>query len=78
MSTLSKKTELIAIDQALDAISWDWLSTTHPLLAEAVQTDTRRGAEPDQILRFVMKKTERLELALRCQQAARHLVTSDL
>jgi hypothetical protein len=68
--------DLPAIGQALDSISWDWVSDNHPLLAEAIQTEMGRGANPDQVRRFVMQQTQRLELALRCEQAARWLAQS--
>lgn len=59
------------IGEALDEISWYWISDNYPQLAEAIQTEVKRGARPEAIRRFVMKRTERLELALRCEQAAR-------
>ncbi len=62
------------LDKALDAISYDWLMSQHPQLAEAIEAEVNRGATPDQIKRAVMLRTQRVELALRCQQAARYLV----
>ena len=67
------KTDLPEIGRALNQISWQWLNDYHPLLAEAIEMEVDRGAEPLQIRRFVMAKTDRLELALRCEQAARCL-----
>ena len=69
----SDRLRLPVIGRALDEISWDWISDNHPLLAEAIQTETQHGADPDQIRRYVMQQTQRTELALRCQQAARWL-----
>ena len=65
--------DLPVIGRALDEISWDWISDNHPYLAEAIQAETQHGANPNQIRRFVMQQTQRTELALRCQQAARWL-----
>lgn len=68
--------ELTAIGKALDEISWWWLSDNFPRLAEAVQYEVERGAEPGQVRRYVMLQTQRNELALRCEQAARWLIIS--
>lgn len=70
------KLDLSLIGKALDEISWEWVSDNYPLLAEAIKTETGRGASPDQVRRYVMQQTQRLELALRCEQAARWLMES--
>ena len=64
---------LAGIGAALDALSWDWLIDTHPVLAEAVEEAVDDGVEARDIRRYVMAQTQRLELALRCEQAARYL-----
>ena len=61
--------ELTAIGSALDEISWYWLSDNFPRLAEAVEVETTKGADPVQVRRYVMRQTQRMELALRCEQA---------
>jgi hypothetical protein len=65
---------LADVGQALDEISWQWLSDNFPRLAEAIQGAVEGGAEPDGVRRYVMVRTQRYELALRCEQAARWLV----
>lgn len=74
MTILKAKTELPAIGRALNSISWEWLNTNHPELAEAIEMEVARGATPEQVKRFVTARTYRTELALRCQQAAAWLV----
>jgi hypothetical protein len=69
-----KSFSLQAIGDALDEISWDWISDNYPRLAEAIKTEIDRGATPDQVRRYVMQQTQRLELALRCEQAGRWLM----
>lgn len=69
-----KTQNLSIIGSALDAISWEWLNDNHPQLAEAIETEVARGATPDVIRRYVVQRTQRIELALRCEQAALHLV----
>jgi hypothetical protein len=53
---------------------WAWVSDNHPRLAEAIEVEVDRGAVPADIRRYVMDKTQRLELALRCEQGAAWLV----
>lgn len=66
--------DMPAIEAAIDAESFDWLDTAAPELARAVAEEVDRGRTPDQIRRFVLRKTNgREKLADRCQQAARHL-----
>ena len=65
--------DLVAIGSALDEMSWCWISDSYPALAEALKSEADRGASPDQVRRYVMQKTQRLELALRYEQAARWL-----
>lgn len=77
MSILKRETNptpdesLVEVGKALDEISWEWLCNLHSTLAEAVQEAAEGGLEPKAIRRFVMAHTQRYELALRCEQAAR-------
>jgi hypothetical protein len=63
-----------ALNKALDAISYEWLMEQHPLLVEAIESELKKGATPRGIKHAVLSQTQRLELALRCEQTARHLV----
>lgn len=63
-----------ALGIALDAESWNWLSETLPEIATAVQNAMAGGASPEDIRRFVTGRTQRSDLARRCEQAARHLI----
>ena len=69
-----KTQNLSTIGSALDEISWQWINDNHPQLAEAIETEVARGATPDVIRRYVVQRTQRIELALRCEQAALHLM----
>lgn len=62
------------LGKALDEISWDWLEELYPGLAGALEAEMKRGAGPAEVKRFVLARTYRVELALRCEQAARHLL----
>ena len=61
------------LDKALDFISYEWLAEQHPQLVEAIEAELRGGATPRQIKHAVLSRAQRIELALRCEQAARHL-----
>jgi len=63
-----------ALERALDQESLNWLLTQHPQIAEAIEGAVRSGATPQDIKRAVIRHTQRVELALRCEQAARWLV----
>ena len=61
--------------QSLDAESWDWLSETMPSVARGVSVAVAAKQTPADIRRFVAGQTGRVELSLRCEQAARQLLT---
>ena len=64
---------LAEIDRELDGIGYEWLGDTHPRLLQAIEREVARGADPQHIRRRVLDRTDRRELALRCEQAARHV-----
>lgn len=70
-----KASDMEVLGHALDAESWDWLETNHPNLADAIQAEVNRGADPATVYRFVIARTDRRELALRLEQAARWLLS---
>lgn len=62
--------------KVLDAESYEWLTTNHPTLADAIEAEVKAGATPDSIRRFVLRHTGgRYEIAYRCEAAARYLAT---
>lgn len=65
----------LALRESLDAESWDWLSETMPSVARGVSLAVTANQSPADIRRFVAGQTGRVELSLRCEQAARHLLT---
>jgi len=73
----SKSKDLAVIGAALNQMSWQWLNDNCPNLAEALAVAVERGATAVEIRRFVMHRTERRELALRCEQAARWLAEAE-
>jgi hypothetical protein len=60
---------------AIDADSYDYLSTAFPDLLAAIEVEVRAGKTPDQIMRLVLQAVgpDRQALAYRCQQAAHHV-----
>lgn len=65
--------KLAVIGEALDEDSYQWLNDNRPDLAEAIEAAVGNGVTPIQVRRYVMARTERRELALRCEQAANFL-----
>ena len=62
-----------AIDGELDAISYEWLLQNAANLLRAVEQDVAKGYTAQVIRQRVIERTGRLELAQRCEQAARHV-----
>jgi len=62
-----------SLDAAIDAESWTWLQEASPLYADAVAAEVKRGHTPSDIRQRFMRLTQRPALALRLEQAARHL-----
>lgn len=60
------------VSVAIDAESFQWLNDNRPDLAGAIDQAVDRGIKPIEVRRFVMRQTVRIELALRCEQYARH------
>jgi len=73
----TKPKDLTAIAEALNQMSWQWINDNCPALAEALAVAVGCGATAEEIRRFVMHRTERRELALRCEQAARWLAEAE-
>lgn len=69
--------QLPALDLAINEESWLWLDDNVPLLARAVQTEVKRGASAAQIKRYVIQRTGREAIALRCEQAAAFLAAQN-
>ena len=61
------------LDAAIDAESWQWLQEAAPVYADAVAAEVKRGHAPGDIRQRFMRLTQRPALALRLEQAARHL-----
>ncbi len=65
-----------ALSAALDRDSYEWLAVNRPDIAMAIDTELRNGMGPEEI-RFVVQRhvgADREGLALRCEQAARHMM----
>jgi hypothetical protein len=61
------------LERVLDEESFEWMLTQQPALAMAIDDAVRQGATAEQIKRAVIRRTQRVELALRCEQVARYL-----
>ena len=61
------------LDAAIDAEAWQWLKDAAPVYADAVALEVQRGHTAADIRQRFMRLTQRPALALRLEQAARHL-----
>lgn len=61
------------LGRTLDKESYEWLASQHPDILEAVEAEVGAGRTPEQIRLYVIRATNRTELAQRCQQSARHI-----
>ena len=60
---------------AIDADAFDWLVRYAPVYVEAIEKELRTGRSPSEI-RYIVQTNigpDRQALALRCEQAARHM-----
>lgn len=73
---MTTRIDLDEIEAAIDAESAEWLEDANAVLYDAIVAGVRRGATPEQIRAFVLRRCGREALALRCEQAARHIVRS--
>lgn len=65
----------IELATELDKESYEWLAENHPTICDAVELSVKRGASPEQVRAFVLRRcgANRFEFARRCESAARHL-----
>ena len=70
---MSKTIDFPDLDAAIDAEAWQWLQDAAPVYADAVALEVKRGHTPSDIRQRFMRLTQRPALALRLEQAARHL-----
>ncbi len=64
-----------SLEQAIDEDAYEYLSQHAPSYIKAIDNELVRGATPEQIRWYVQVRVgaDRLPLALRCEQAARHI-----
>lgn len=67
-----------ALTEALDRESFEWLESQAPDILAGIEAAVGRGANPAEVKRHVLAQTSRLELAKRCEQAARHIARSQV
>lgn len=68
--------KLLELGDELDRESASWLEENQPLLWDALEVAVIRGATPEEIRAFVLRRvgSDRSALATRCEAAARFLV----
>ena len=64
-----------ALAHELDRESHDWLAENHPSIADSIAQAVQRGATPESIRAFIIRRVgvNRLDFARRAEAAARYL-----
>jgi hypothetical protein len=70
---VNQKAAMPALERALDAESYEWLATNQPDILTAIEVEIGNGHTPEHIKWRVLRRTNRFEIAIRCEQAARHI-----
>ena len=68
------KTTKRALDPVLEAESLEWMLTQHPEFVDAIQQDLDSGMSPEDIKWHVYRRTDRMQIAKRCELVATWLV----
>jgi hypothetical protein len=68
-------TKVLDLEQVIDQDGYLWLAVNAPAYLTAIQNALTKGETPETIRTYVSQRVgpERQGLALRCEQAARHL-----
>ncbi len=70
-----KAVTMPTLQQALDAESYEYMAGNYPVVLSAIEREVAGGRTPEQVKLFVLRQTCRPEIALRCEQAARHVLS---
>lgn len=70
---MSKNKTFPTLEEAINEESYNWVSENYPALAKALEEEVKAGGKPEDIRRFIVAQTQREALALRLEQAAKHL-----
>lgn len=73
---MSQKLTMPRLGAELDKESYLWLAANHPNILEAIEAEVGTGRTPQDVRLFVTRQTGRLEIAMRCEQAARYVAGS--
>ncbi len=67
--------EIPEFDSAIAIEGWTKLVIETPHYAKSVEDAVNAGRTPDEIFRYILQRTGRMQLARRCRAAASYLVT---
>jgi len=70
---MAQALNMARLGAVLDKESYEWLASYSPGVLEAVEAEVLAGRSPEEIRMFVIRRTGRVEIAQRCEQAARHV-----
>lgn len=68
------------LEQAIDEDAYEYLSQHAPSYIKAIDNAVTNGATPEQIRWYVQVRvgSDRLSMALRCEQAARYILSRSM
>ena len=66
---------LARLGAELDKESYEWLAAQHPNILDAIEAEVAAGRAPQDVRLFVLRQTGRIEIAMRCEQAARYVAS---
>lgn len=71
--------KLAPLQHVVDLDAYNWLSQHAPYYIDAISTCLNDGVPPDSIRRYLSAQvgTERQAIAIRAEQAARHIMRGD-
>lgn len=70
---MPQKLTMPRLGAELDKESYLWLAAQHPNILDAIEAEVSAGRAPQDVRLFVLRQTGRIEIALRCEQAARYV-----
>lgn len=74
---VQQKVMMGALQNAFNKESYLYLEREQPEILAAIEAEIANGHTPDEIKRFSLQWTCRFEIAMRCYQAARHIVSAN-
>lgn len=76
MGNKTRSIPMPSLQLALDAESFEFMASSYPDVLQALEREVAAGHKPKEIRTFVLLQTGRIEIAMRCEQVARHILAA--